>query len=97
MAQNNGKMRTILWLAGCLFTIIVVIVLPALASNIIQNDKQNTKEHTEIRSERYVCIEKLRKELNDNIKDIKTEQFSMGKIQSRILASVERLEKKLDE
>lgn len=37
----EGRNGLILWLSGCLFTVIVVITLPMLANAIILNDRES--------------------------------------------------------
>ena len=76
--MNNGKTKVILWLGGCLFTIIVCITLPALATNIIENDRKNTSERNRIRAEMKVDKEDLMKRMDLGFAEVRKEQKSLA-------------------
>lgn len=65
----NGRNRWIIYLVGVLVTLVVFITLPTMAAQIWTNDRNNTKEHKEIRSE---------------ITDFRVEQMRQGTIIERI-------------
>ena len=84
----NGKTKIIMYLVSCLFTIVVVIAIPALASNMITNDRRNASERKEIRRDIIEGDARVMSKV-DKIEDIVTEirleqrsltQFIKGKL-----------------
>lgn len=48
MVQDNGKGKWIMYLVGVLVTLVVLIAMPTMASQIWTNDRNNTEQHKEI-------------------------------------------------
>ena len=66
---ENGRNKWIMWLAGTLVTLVVMIAMPTMAKSIWDNDIRNTMEHKEIRAD---------------ISDFRVEQMRQGTILERI-------------
>ena len=79
--MDNGKTKVIMYLVSCLFTIVVVIAIPALASNMVTNDRRNQDERMSIRREMKECDDKIEDKIDkiqSVVTDIRLEQRSLA-------------------
>ena len=80
MANDNGRNKWIMYLVGLLVTIVVLIALPTMASQIWTNDRNNTTQHIEIKATMIERDEKLM----EKITTFSVEQMRQGTILERI-------------
>ena len=80
MANDNGRNKWIMYLVGLLVTIVVLIALPTMASQIWTNDRNNTHQHIEIKATMIERDEKLM----EKITTFSVEQMRQGTILERI-------------
>ena len=92
MVNGNGKGKWTMWLAGIIFTIIVVLILPAMAKGIVDNDIRNTQDHVKIRSETEHKDKELKHEILGEIKEMRTEQKVLTMNVVKIQTILERWE-----
>ena len=72
MPETNGRTKLIFWLAGCLWFCLTTAII--FTGNVVNaNDKTNTKEHNEIKKDMQICLDNLRKEIKQDIKDTQFE------------------------
>jgi len=79
--QTNGKTKIIMFLLSCLFTIVVCIAIPALANNMIMNDRRNQDERALIRKEMREADDKIENKIDkiqSVVTDIRLEQRSLA-------------------
>lgn len=88
MPQADGKWQLAFWIITGFFVTSIVF----LGNGVIANDRRNTEEHTEIRSEIDAKTEEIEDTIEDKIDDIRLEQMSIGKTQTKILTILERID-----
>ena len=84
MAYENGRNNWIMWLAGVLVTLVVMIAMPTMASQIWNNDRRNTVQHE--------IITRTMVERDEAIME-KISIFSLEQMRQRTI--LERIENKL--
>ena len=84
MANENGRNNWIMWLAGVLVTLVVMIAMPTMASQIWNNDRRNTVQHE--------IITRTMVERDEAIME-KISIFSLEQMRQRTI--LERIENKL--
>lgn len=84
MAKENGRNGWIMWLAGVLVSLVVMIALPTMAKGIIDNDIKNTGQHQKIMETMIERDEKIQTSINI---------FSVEQMRQRTL--LERIDRKL--
>jgi len=73
--NGNGWTK---WTAGILATLVILIALPTMAKGIIDNDRQNTRDHVLIRNEFNEKVDEI-KDITTDIRLIQREQIVMQK------------------
>ena len=61
---ENGRNKWIMWLAGILVTLVVMVAMPTMAKSIWDNDIRNTNQHEKIMETMIMRDEKLAESLH---------------------------------
>ena len=90
--MNNGKWQLAFWV----ITFICGTWLIGITTGVVANDRIRSSEDIRIVKEAEYKVENLRKELSNDIKEIKTEQTAMRISQGQIITILERVERKVN-
>ena len=63
--MENGRNRTILWLAGILITLVLFIALPTMANYIVVNDKESRCRDSEIKDNENRHYQELKQDIHE--------------------------------
>jgi len=84
MVLKNGKNKIIGVLAAWLFTIVVIIAIPALANNMVKNDRIRAEEDQRMEDKFDKRIEYVDKKVCDKLDKLLDVQIEQGKKLVRI-------------
>lgn len=82
MAEANGKTKIIQMLVGIIVTILIVIILPAMANGIITNDRMSRDRDEKIQSSVVQvkdCVADMKVEIIERLTKIETNQEILKK------------------
>ena len=89
MADKNGSLVWVRWLAGILVTAVVLVALPTIATNMIQNDKDSRTRDGTLREKIDSEVTVLRNNVYSEIKEMRQEQKTIGEAVVRIATLLE--------
>ena len=85
VSNGNGKWKMAFWIMA----VVCVGGLGTLTTGVVANDRIRAREDQILDDKIHTETDKLRLEVKTDLKEIKTEQSTQGKMLERILAKLE--------